>query len=455
MGEVKKVLSGRVGWLAFVCCRLWAQAAEQPPVEWIEPATGHRVIRLSREPGSASLYFHQNAYTAEGDKMIITAPSGLWAVNLKTQALDLVVPGARNSLSGSSGIEVGRKTRQVYYTRREGSQISILATHPDTKATREIAKLPFFGTFGGINADETLLVGAYSELRADAQGGDADRKATPSDSRAPAELPEPPVRRNALRPGSGPRSMRLFSVSIKTGEVKTFHPSTNWLNHVQCSPTDPGLVLFCHEGEWHELDRVWTIHVGADEARLMHRRTMRYEIAGHEFFSHDGQWVWYDLQTPRSQEFWLAGANIETGRRIRYPIQRSEWSVHYNISPDGKMFAGDGGGPDSVANRTPLPERRPLRPPGNGQWIYLFRPRTDASETIEVGGEKVEVRHLEAEKLVDLSRHNYRLEPNVTFTPDGRWIVFRSNMHGGSQVYAVEVAKAPPSLGPPNGASKN
>ncbi len=34
------------------------------------------------------------------------------------------------------------------------------------------------------------------------------------------------------------------------------------------------------------------------------------------------------------------------------------------------------------------------------------------------------------------------LEPNVTFTPDGKWIVFRSNMHGPSYVYAVEVAKA-------------
>src|SRR6185295_8471875 len=79
-------------------------------------------------------------------------------------------------------------------------------------------------------------------------------------------------------------------------------------------------------------------------------------------------------------------------------------------------FAGDGGGPSSVAA------------PGNGQWIYLFTPTADG--------------RLSAEKLVDLSAHNYQLEPNVTFTPDQKWIVFRSNMHGGTQVYAVEVAKA-------------
>jgi oligogalacturonide lyase len=236
--------------------------------------------------------------------------------------------------------------------------------------------------------------------------------------------------------------MRLFSVSTKTGEIKTFHPSTNWLNHVQCSPVDPTLVLFCHEGEWHELDRIWTIRAGSDEARLMHQRTMPYEIAGHEFLSRDGQWVCYDLQTPRSQEFWLAGVNIQTGKRIRYPIQRGQWSVHYNISDDGKLFAGDGGGPDSVANRTPLPEGRRLNPPGNGQWIYLFRPKPDNSQTIKAGEENVEVRQFDVEKLVDLSQHDYGLEPNVSFTPDGKWIVFRSNMHGPSQVYAVEVAKS-------------
>ena len=43
---------------------------------------------------------------------------------------------------------------------------------------------------------------------------------------------------------------------------------------------------------------------------------------------------------------------------------------------------------------------------------------------------------------MDLSKHDYRLEPNVTIAPDNRWVVFRSNMHGPSHVYAVEVAKS-------------
>src|SRR5690242_17723721 len=85
--------------------------AQEPPREWIDPDTGHRVIRLSDEPGSASLYFHQNPYTPDGQKLIITTPSGLSAINLKTRAIAKIVDGR------VSVIIVGRKSGDVYYTR--------------------------------------------------------------------------------------------------------------------------------------------------------------------------------------------------------------------------------------------------------------------------------------------------------------------------------------------------
>jgi oligogalacturonide lyase len=403
---------------------LGAVAAE-PPREWIEPETGHSVVRLSREPGSASLYFHQNSYTTEGDKLIISTPSGLATVNLMNREIEVVVPRSGYSMGGSSGIEVGRKTRQVYYSVRGETGSVIRATHLDTKVTRDVAKLPFFAALNGVNSDETAVVGTLSDNR--------NRNIRPG-SGAAASGASLAARTN-LR-----RSMKFYSADLRTGEVKVFNPSTNWLNHAQCSPTDPTMMLYCHEGPWHDVDRVWTIRVGSDTPKLMHRRTMRYEIAGHEFFSHDGDWVWYDLQTPRAKEFWLAGVHLATGERVRYAVDRREWSVHYNISRDGKLFAGDGGGPNSVANKTPMPDNKPLNPPGNGQWIYLFRSSNDF-ETKTIDGEKVKIGRFSAEKLVDLSKHDYRLEPNVTFTPDGKWIVFRSNMHGERHVYAAEVAR--------------
>ena len=55
---------------------------------------------------------------------------------------------------------------------------------------------------------------------------------------------------------------------------------------------------------------------------------------------------------------------------------------------------------------------------------------------------EAEAAKLVPERLVNLGKHDYSLEPNGNFSPDGKWLVFRSNMRGPIQVYAVEVAKA-------------
>jgi oligogalacturonide lyase len=399
--------------------------AEAPPTDWIDPATGHRVIRLSGDGGGSSLYFHQNSYTPKGDKFIFNTREGIAVVDLTRLGkgpvkAEVVAPGAR-------AIATAWRTPDVYYMKSG----ALHATNLETKATRKVAQA------GGmvVNADETLVIGTQY---------DADAPAKVKELGLPmqvtADLAPRDGRPARLKPGG--RSLALVVTDVKTGEARKIHYSTEWLNHLQASPADPHRLLFCHEGNWHEVDRVWTIRTDGKGLRLLHKRTTRYEIAGHEFFSHDGKWVWYDLQTPRSKEFWLAGVNVDTGERIRYPIAREHWSVHYNVSRDGKLFAGDGGGPASVANLTPLPERKVLDPPGNGQWIYLFTPADAPSETIKVGGEPVKVGKLAVTKLVDLAKHNYRVEPNVTITPDKKWVVFRSNMHGPSHVYAVEVAKS-------------
>jgi oligogalacturonide lyase len=433
---------------------LLTAAAQQRevPREWVDSDTGHRVIRLSEEAGSESLYFHQNGYTPDGSKMIITTPTGLSSVNLRTRAVERVVEGR------VSVIIVGRKTGQVYYTKfvRDGNRVSatVYATDLDTKATREVAKLPPGVSVSTVNADETLLAGTLDEkLAKDITEGRAPRPpaasaAPPADAQggqttgdAPAGQPPQAERRGDEYPGKGQmmenrlaerKPLQLVTVSTKTGEVKTLLRGTDWYNHIQFSPTDPTLLMFCHEGPWHKVDRTWTIRTDGTALTKIHPRTMLMEIAGHEWFGRDGRMIWYDLQTPRSQVFWVGGYNVSTGERIWYRLERPEWSVHYNVSPDGKLFAGDGGGPNSVAA------------PDNGQWIYLFRPemvpdRTDG--TLANSKDLVKPGFFRAEKLVNLSKHNYRLEPNVTFTPDMKWIAFRSNMFGPTHVFAVELQK--------------
>src|SRR4051812_41476757 len=83
---------------------------DEPPREWIE-ATGHRVVRLSDRPGTASLYFHQNPYTARGDKMVVSTPEGLATIALATRTIAPLVEGRVSSLV------VGPKTRRAFYVK--------------------------------------------------------------------------------------------------------------------------------------------------------------------------------------------------------------------------------------------------------------------------------------------------------------------------------------------------
>ncbi|MFL6253811.1 MAG: oligogalacturonate lyase family protein [Pyrinomonadaceae bacterium] len=425
-----------------------AAQQQQVPREWIDPDTGHRIVRLSEEAGSQSLYFHQNAYTPDGTKMIMTTPTGLSAVNLRTRAVEKIVEGRVSILI------VGRRTGQVYYTKfvRDAGKFSatVYATDLNTKATREVVKLPPGVSVSTVNADETLLAGTLDEKLAKdiAEGRFPRGPGAPPQQPQPregGEQPQPPPterRGGDEYPGKGQmmenrlaerRPLQIVTVSMKTGEVKTLLRGTDWYNHFQFSPTDPTLLMFCHEGPWHKVDRTWLIRTDGTPPVKVHPRTMLMEIGGHEWFGADGRMVWYDLQTPRGQVFWVAGYNVSTGERTWYSLQRQEWSVHYNVSPDGKLFAGDGGGPNSVAA------------PGNGQWIYLFHPemvtdRTDGELPNAKGLVKPGV--FRAERLVNLSKHDYALEPNVTFTPDMKWLVFRSNMFGPTHVFAVELEKA-------------
>ena len=395
--------------------------ASEPPAEWIDTDTGHRVVRLSIGEDSATLYFHENSLTPKGDRLVFDTPDGIATVNLTDLGVtaldvDMVAPGVK-------AIAVARNSPDVYFTRSG----TLWAANVYTHAMRQI--LPARAL--EVNCDGTIAVQVVNAT--DPTGhvqpppartflpqrerlfGDKIKAGTPltPDEEAAARK-EDQLSRDLAKP-----TCEAFQFTdMKSGNSVVIGYQYAWLNHLQFSPTDPHLLLYCHEGPWHDVDRIWTIRTDGTEQRLIHKRTMDMEIAGNEFWSADGKNIWFDLQTPRGKEFWLAGVNLDSGKETRYKIERDWWSAHYNISPDGMSFAGDGAGPGGVS----------LSP--DAQWINLFRVQPDGS--------------LAREKLVNLAHHRYqRLEPNVRFTADGKWVVFRSNMFGPTHVFAVEVTKAP------------
>ena len=303
--------------VGLVFCGWSILGAEDPPRDWIEPATGHRVVRLSDRPGTASLYFHQNPYTASGDLMVVSTPDGLATIDLATRRTTPLVEGR------ASHVVVGKKTRQAFYIQND----TVNAVDLNTRVTRKILSHPRLrtGSGFGLNADETMLAGSFVIE-------DAPAFTPPANVAPPANpLATPPPTASSLEARwLARRPMALYTLNVKSGELNVIHKSTDWLNHVQMSPSDPTLIMFCHEGPWHKVDRIWTIRTDGSNRRLMHARTMDMEIAGHEFFGPDGKTIWYDLQTPKSKVFWLAGVDVDTGKTTRYSVDREHWSVHFN-----------------------------------------------------------------------------------------------------------------------------
>src|SRR5262249_8495671 len=180
-----------------------ATRAQAPASDWIDPATGHRVLRLSGDGGGSSLYFHQNSFTPKGDRFIFNTKAGIVAVDVtrfgkEPVKAEGVVPGAR-------ALATAWRAPDVSYTKAGAPY----ATSRETRATR---KGPA-ARGAVVNADETLVIGTVY----DAEAG-AKVKALGLPMLVTADLAsrdEPPGR---LKPGG--RSLALVVTDIKTGATK-------------------------------------------------------------------------------------------------------------------------------------------------------------------------------------------------------------------------------------------
>jgi oligogalacturonide lyase len=266
-----------------------------------------------------------------------------------------------------------------------------------------------------INADETLAAGTYEDKSGPARPPlpKTDSKGAMMEARLASRTP-----------------LVLFTINLQNGKVTELLHSTDWVNHLLFSPTDPTLLMYCHEGPWQKVDRIWTIRTDGSQNTLIHKRTMAMEIAGHEWWGQDGKTVWYDWQYPKGEVFYVAGLNLETGKRTAYHMERNDWSIHFNSTRDLELFAGDGGDPGQVAKAP------------DGEWIVLLRPqKTMAPGAADEAG-FWQGGAFKGERLVNMGAHNYHLEPNVRFSPDKKLVVFRTNMFGAGYVLGVEVDKA-------------
>ena len=384
---------------------LGLRAADTIPDESKDPDTGARILHLSKIPNPASgvIYFTQACTTPDSRYTLVRyldPKSGhtaglMYRYDFKTGELvkltDLMTKN--QVMVAASG--------NLYYT--SDNDRAIYVTNILDLKTRKVADMPAeIVCTGGltVNSDETMIVGTGGLV---------------SEHKNDVTLTTPPNQGSAFNDIFQRHDTNLLiAFDLKTGKYTELHRINTWLGHVQFSPVDPKLLMYCHEGDWAKVDRIWLLRIGDGSApQLVLKRAEDNEIAGHEFWSSDGTITWYDhnyRNTPGKH--FLEGKNIATGAITRYPIVAPFGSIHYTNSPDGKFFVCDGGTnrdhPDQQAMYILIPDNGKLRPI----------------------------------KLCNMAKNDYKAaEPNPHLTPDQHWVTFTATFSGTPQAYAVEMPK--------------
>src|SRR5258706_10568890 len=244
--------------------RVMETGGQKMPDEWIDNQTKHKIVRLSRIQGNSSLsfYFHNNPFI--GNKMVFYSSSRndvsgvqkqeidstnsrnkqIWLLDLSTLKSEQLTHQA----SPMNGEIVHNKTGVIYYQIKD----SVFSVDAKTKKEKLVYVFPddFQASITTVNADGTLLGGA----RSDDKEKELFRK-----------YPDKSSYFNIIYEARLPRT--LFTIDVNTKKLTKLFTDSAWLNHVQFSPTDPSILMFCHEGPWHKVDRIWTIDINTKQVK--------------------------------------------------------------------------------------------------------------------------------------------------------------------------------------------
>jgi oligogalacturonide lyase len=295
-------------------------------------------------------------------------------------------------------IWIGRKSSRVFFTVETPTSQQLRSIDLDGTSLISHADLPLNFRVESVNADETIAVAVTEDLST-AGMFNGLRKGQLLYARAKANIP-----------------MSLHRISLTNGQVRRLYSSTEWLSHPQFSPTDPDLLMYSIEGPWHETDRMWLLHMRTEDRTLIHKRTEPMEIVGHEFWGCGDNRIYFDWQKPKGQIFRLGFYDVKSKVTSFAQLERRDWAVHFNCGAHDQLI-GDGA------------DARQVSKSADSRYIYSY---------IKFGQPGMNAR-LEATKLVDMGAHDYTLEPNARLSPDGKWVLFRSNMFGYPDVFAVEM----------------
>jgi oligogalacturonide lyase len=162
------------------------------------------------------------------------------------------------------------------------------------------------------------------------------------------------------------------------------------------------LLTFCHEGPWHRVDnRIWGLDLNTGRAWPIRPRQAN-ERVGHEYWHADGLHLSYHGDWLDGRKF-FGRVRYDDSDGVEYDFPHVTGHIHSN---DFNLIVGDG-----------------------GKVVRLWRWNGTGFD-----GPRALCQHRS-------SMHIQQTHVHPRFSPDGRYIVFSSDVSGYGNVYRVELAE--------------
>jgi len=216
---------------------------------------------------------------------------------------------------------------------------------------------------------------------------------------------------------------QIVRVETATGEAEVVHEDNCYIGHVNTSPTLPNSLTFCHEGPWDLVDqRIWGLDIQTGKAWRIRSQKENDVSIGHEYWFANGEYMGYHGR-PRGD----AGDHASAGAHVfgwvrwddtdRHEVHFPYSSTHFH-SLDENLIVGDGTPAFAFTSDSPA------RP-----YIQLFK--WDGERYV---GPRILAYHRS-------TFNNQHAHPHPRFTPDGKAIIYNSDLTSYSNIYRAEIGE--------------
>ena len=211
--------------------------------------------------------------------------------------------------------------------------------------------------------------------------------------------------------------MQIIRVEVETGKMEVIHEDNRYTSHINTSHKLPNIMTFCHEGPWHMVEqRIWGLNIETGETWKIRPQDDGLDLAvGHEYWFADGEHIGYHgaPRKDRNSEHVFGHIKWDNSEHVerRFPFR----STHFQ-SLDESIIVGDGT-PAAVFGYQD--QARPF--------IQLFKWNGE-----EYVGPRVLAFHRS-------TFNNQHAHPHPRFTPDGKYVMYSSDLTDYSNMYLVEV----------------